>query len=219
MIYGYLRVSTQQQTLENQKFEIEEYLKSINKSVSDIKWIEEKRSGTIDYKERSLGKLLKKLKEGDTLICTEISRLGRNMLMIMEILNHLISKKVALISIKERLIFDNTISAKVISFAFSLSAEIERNLISQRTKEALELRKAQGIKLGRPAGSKNKAYKLDKYEGKIRRLLGENKSLYFIAKSCGRCNFNTLKNYLKYKNILWFFGNSMLKLDIFNLLN
>ena len=78
MVYGYLRVSTQQQTLENQKFDIEEYLKTSNIN-EQIKWYEEKKSGTVDYRQRSLGKLLKRLKSGDILICTEISQLGRNM--------------------------------------------------------------------------------------------------------------------------------------------
>lgn len=200
MIYGYLRVSTQQQTLENQKFEITEYLKNNNIN-GTIKFIEEKKSGTISYKDRNLGSLIKKLKSDDVLIVSEISRLGRNMLMIMEILNHILGSKATLISIKEKLIFDNTISSKVISFAFSLSAEIERNLISQRTKKALELRKAMGIKLGRPVGAGNKIYILDKYKLKIEKLLLENTSIYKIAKKC-KCNYNTMKNYLKRNNLI-----------------
>lgn len=201
MIYAYLRVSTTKQTLENQKFEIECFLKNHNIS-GEIKFVKEKKSGTINYKERVLGKLLKRLKKKDILICSELSRLGRSMLMIMEILNILLAKEVIFISTKENLKFDDTISAKVVSFAFSLSAEIERNLISQRTKEALELRKSMGVKLGRPKGSHNKMYKLDKYELKIRKMLSQNYSLYSIAKSCNKCNINTLKNYIKYKEMI-----------------
>lgn len=197
MIYGYLRVSTATQTLENQKFEITEYCKEHN-TTEQICFKEDIKSGTISYKDRTLGKLLKKLRRGDTLIISEISRLGRSMLMVMEILNQLLSKEITLISVKENMIFDNTISSKVITFAFSLSAEIERNLISQRTKEALALRREQGIKLGRPVGAKNKKYKLDKYRSKIEMMLKDNSnSLYKIAKSC-HCNLNTLCNYIKY---------------------
>ena len=197
MIYGYLRVSTTTQTLENQKFEIKEYCKGHN-ITEQICFKEDIKSGTISYKDRTLGKLLKKLKKGDTLIISEISRLGRSMLMVMEILNQLLNKEITLISVKENMIFDNTISSKVITFAFSLSAEIERNLISQRTKEALALRREQGIKLGRPVGAKNKVYKLDRYKTKIEMMLKDkSNSLYKISKAC-HCNLNTLCNYIKF---------------------
>lgn len=197
MIYGYLRVSTTTQTLENQKFEIKEYCKGHN-ITEDIHFMEDVKSGTISYKDRTLGKLLKKLKKGDTLIISEISRLGRSMLMVMEILNQILNKEITLISVKENMIFDNTISSKVITFAFSLSAEIERNLISQRTKEALALRREQGIKLGRPVGAKNKVYKLDRYKTKIEMMLKDkSNSLYKISKAC-HCNLNTLCNYIKF---------------------
>lgn len=202
MLYGYLRVSTQKQTLENQKFEILEYCKNNNLS-TNISFMEDVKSGTVTYKDRTLGKLLRKLKKEDILIISEISRLGRSMLMVMEILNQLLTKGVTLISVKENMIFDNTISSKVITFAFSLSAEIERNLISQRTKEALALRKEQGIKLGRPFNSKNKSYKLDKYKTKIQKmLLDKNNSIYRVSKVC-KCNLNTLKNYIKRNNLIW----------------
>ena len=200
MIYGYVRVSTSKQTVENQKFEITDYL-AHNNFNDEIKFIEETKSGTISYKNRALGKLIKRLKKRDILICSEISRLGRSMLMIMEILNQLLNKEITLITIKENMKFDNSISSKVISFAFSLSAEIERNLISQRTKEALELRKQQGIKLGRPVGSRNKKYKLDKYYSTIVFELSQGTNIYKIAKKCGKCYINTLKNYIKKKSI------------------
>ena len=201
MIYGYLRVSTGKQTVENQKFEIIEYLKH-NNIIENIKFIEEVKSGTVDYKERTLGKLLKKLKENDILICTELSRLGRSMLMVMEILNTILEKQVNLITIKENMKFDNNISSKVISFAFSLSAEIERNLLSQRTKEALALRREQGIKLGRPIGAHNKIYICDKYKDKIIDMLHNDITPYKIAKKF-KLKENTVRNYIKRFNLKW----------------
>ena len=200
MIYGYLRVSTSCQTVENQRFELEEFSK--NKNIKIDKYVEETKSGTITYKDRILGKLLKKLKKGDILICSEISRLGRSMFMIMEILNLLISKEVLFYTVKEGFVMDNSISSKVISFSFSLSAEIERNLISQRTKETLAARKASGIKLGRPKGSKNTKYNLDKYYSKIIKGLQEGWSWYRLGKECGNCGANNIKNYIKAKGIM-----------------
>lgn len=200
MIYAYLRVSTETQTIENQRFEILEYCKKKNLTID--KFYEETKSGTITYKDRVLGKLLKKVKKNDIIICSEISRLGRSMYMIMEILNMLMSKNVTLYTVKEGFTLDSTISSKVVSFAFSLSAEIERNLISQRTKEALCARKAAGIKLGRPEGSHNKVYKLDKYYNKIVAGLQNKESWYSLGKRCGNCGANNIKNYCKYKNLI-----------------
>lgn len=200
MTYIYLRVSTENQILENQKYEIERFCKERNIKID--KYIEEKKSGTITYKDRTLGKLIKKLKKNDILICSEISRLGRSMFMIMEILNILVKKEVKFYTCKEKFVMDNSISSKVISFAFSLSAEIERNLISQRTKEALELRKARGIKLGRPFGSKNKKYKLDKYSNIIKEGIEKKESWYKIAKNCNNANVNSVKNWCRY-NLLF----------------
>ena len=200
MVYGYVRVSTNKQTLENQKFEISQYCK--NNDIKDkIKFIEEIKSGKISYKDRVLGKAIKKMKSNDVLICAELSRLGRSMLDVMEILNIILKKKIKLITIKENMVFDETISSKVISFAFSLAAEIERNLISQRVKEALELRKEQGIKLGRPIGASNKHYMLDCYENIITKMLTLKCSYYSIAKKC-KCNQNTLKNYIVRKHLI-----------------
>ena len=162
MIYGYIRVSTDNQTVENQKFEIQQKGK-----YQVDKWYEETKSGTIDYKKRVLNQCLKIMQKGDILICTEISRLGRSLYMIMEILNRCSKKGITVITIKDNFKLDDSISSKVISFAFGLSAEIERQLISQRTKEALALRRSQGISLGRPQGAKSKKYKLDQYRNKI----------------------------------------------------
>ena len=111
-----------------------------------------------DFRHKRLGILLKKLKKDDILICSEISRLGRNLLQVMTILNFCMQKEIQVWTIKDNYRLGADIQSKVLAFAFSLSAEIERNLISQRTKEALSRIKASGRKLGRQFGSRNKKH-------------------------------------------------------------
>lgn len=159
MIYGYIRVSTDKQTVENQRFEISKYLRKEKLVINE--WIEETISGTVSPKKRNLGKLLEKTKSGDIIICSELSRLGRNMFMIMSILNTLMERGVLVYTVKEGYKLGEDLTSKVLAFAFSISAEIERTLISQRTTEALRRKKAEGVKLGRPKGRKNSHYKLD----------------------------------------------------------
>jgi DNA invertase Pin-like site-specific DNA recombinase len=154
MNYGYIRVSSDKQTVENQRFEIENFCKKNEIAIDG--WIEETISGTKTYSKRALGKLLKKVKEDDLIICAELSRLGRNLFMIMEILNICMNKGCKVWSIKDGYRLGEDIQSKVLAFAFGLSAEIERNLISQRTKEALYRKKAEGVALGRRKGCKNK---------------------------------------------------------------
>ena len=153
MIYGYIRVSSDKQTVENQRFEINNFCER-NKLVIDG-WIEETISGTKSYNKRELGKLLKRVQKDDLIICAELSRLGRNLFMIMEILNICMTKECRVWTIKDNYRLGEDIQSKVLAFAFGLSAEIERNLISQRTKEALARKKAEGITLGRPKGRKS----------------------------------------------------------------
>ena len=153
MTYGYIRVSTDKQTVENQRFEIDSFCKKQNLKIDG--WIEETISGTKNFDKRKLGELLKIVKKNDLIICAELSRLGRNLFMIMEILYICMNKECKVWTIKDNYRLGDDIQSKVLAFAFGLSAEIERNLISQRTKEALALRKAQGIKLGRKIGSRN----------------------------------------------------------------
>ena len=143
MTYGYIRVSTDKQTVENQFYEIKKWSAARNLTIDG--WIHETISGTKNYTKRKLGSLLGNVTQDDTIICTELSRLGRNFFMIMEILNICIAKKCNIQTIKENF---------VLAFAFSISAEIERQLISQRTKEALAARKASGKKLGRIPGKR-----------------------------------------------------------------
>lgn len=183
MIYGYIRVSTDKQTVENQRFEINDFCKRNEICVS--KWIEETISGSKGVDDRKLGKLLKRMKKGDILVCSELSRLGRNLLMIMGILNECMNRDICVWTIKDNYRLGSDINSKVLAFAFGLSAEIERNLISQRTKEALARKKAEGVILGRPVGRKNSKLKLTGQEQKIQQLLDKQVSFAAIARILG----------------------------------
>ena len=157
MIYGYIRVSSDKQTVENQRFEINNFCSREAMSIDG--WIEETISGTKSYSKRELGKLLNRVQKDDLIICAELSRLGRNLFMIMEILNICMTKECRVWTIKDNYRLGEDIQSKVLAFAFGLSAEIERNLISQRTKEALARKKAEGVVLGRPVGRKTEESK------------------------------------------------------------
>ncbi len=194
MIYGYIRVSSDKQTVENQRFEINKFCDK--KEIKIDGWIEETISGTKAYDKRLLGKLLEKVKKDDLIICAELSRLGRNLFMIMEILNICMSKECKVWTIKDNYRLGDDIQSKVL--AFGLSAEIERNLISQRTKEALARKRAEGVVLGRPKGKKTaeEKYKLYKKKDLIVGLLAEGVSQRQIAKIC-KVDRNTFARYIK----------------------
>lgn len=195
MIYGYIRVSTDKQTVENQRFEINNFLKLQNLNADS--WIEETISGTKNYDKRQLGKLLKKLQANDILVCTEISRLGRSLFMVMEILNICMKKNCRVWTIKDNFRLGDDIQSKVLAFAFGLSAEIERNLISQRTREALARKKEEGIVLGRPKGRISSYTKLTGKEKMIKEMLNENKTITSIAKKC-QVNRGTIYRFLNH---------------------
>ena len=196
MIYGYIRVSSDKQTVENQRFEINNFCTKENLKIDG--WIEETISGTKNYNKRELGRLLKMTIKDDLIICAELSRLGRNLFMIMEILNICMTKECRVWTIKDNYRLGDDIQSKVLAFAFGLSAEIERNLISQRTKEALARKKAEGVILGRPKGRKSspEKHKLFGKDVLITELLKENISKRKIATIC-KVDRNTLARYLK----------------------
>lgn len=193
MNYGYIRVSSDKQTVENQRFEITKYAEQTGLVIDG--WIEETISGTKSYNKRKLGDLLKTVGKGDLIICAELSRLGRNLFMIMEILNICMTKECRVWTIKDGYRLGDDIQSKVLAFAFGLSAEIERSLISQRTKEALARKRAEGIVLGRPKGSLSAKVKLSGKETLIQGLLDENVSQSEIARIL-KVNRATVKRFI-----------------------
>lgn len=194
MVYAYIRVSTDKQDCENQKFEILKFCQYNNIVIDE--WIEETISGIKNPEKRKLGKILKSAKEGDLIICTEISRLGRSLYMIIDILHKCMDKGVTVQTIKDNFCLRDDISSKVLSFAFALAAEIERTLISQRTKEALARKRQEGVILGRPKGSRNKKVKLSGKESAIDVLLKEGCSYSEIARLL-HCDRSTLTRFVK----------------------
>ena len=178
----------------NQRFEINAFCQKENLRVDG--WIQETISGTKATDKRQLGRLLRKVRKDDLIICAELSRLGRNMFMIMNILNTCMEKECKVWTIKEGYRLGEDLQSKVLAFAFGLSAEIERQLISQRTKEALARKKAEGVMLGRKEGSHNAHYKLDDMAATIYHLLSLGQSREKIAKACG-VSKGTLIRWLK----------------------
>ena len=179
-VIGYIRVSTDKQTLEHQQFEIKQFAK--NQGLKIDMWVEEKISSRKALKNRKLGTLLDNLQENDIIISCEISRLGRSLLEVMRILETCLNKNCQVWTIKENYRLGNDIQSKVLAFAFGLAAEIERKLISDRTKSSLANIKASGKKLGRPLTAESKKLKLSKNTKKIKNLLAKGISKSQIAR-------------------------------------
>ena len=194
MIYGYIRTSTDKQNNENQHYEIEQFAK--NNNIIIDKWIEETISSKKDLDERKLGKLLKKIKQDDIIIASELSRLGRNLLQVMSILHHCMDVGCQVWTIKDNYRLGTDIQSKVLAFAFGLSAEIERSMISQRTKRCLDRLRAEGKHIGRNKGSKNKSTKLSGKDDLIKRLLLQNIQKKQIAKML-KVDYTTLYKFIK----------------------
>jgi len=181
-VYAYLRTSTDKQTysLDNQKFELLNFASDKKRLIHER--VEETISGTRSAEERKLGKILEQLKEGDVLIVSELSRLGRNLLEVMSILHTCMSRHIQVFTVKEKYELGNNLSSKILAFAFSLAGEVERQLISQRTIQGLQARKAAGMILGRPKGSLNEHTKLSSKEADIQQLLQKKLSYASIGR-------------------------------------
>ena len=182
-IIGYIRVSSNKQTLQHQRYEIEQF--AIQNNIVVNKWVMETVSSRNSLNKRRLGQLLEELTDGDILIAAEISRLGRSLLEVMRILETCLNKNCQVWTLKENYRLGNDIQSKVMAFAFGLSAEIERNLISQRTKASLESVRASGKKLGRPFSAQSQKLKLSKNAEKVKKLLDMGYTRYRIAKIMG----------------------------------
>jgi DNA invertase Pin-like site-specific DNA recombinase len=193
MTYGYIRVSTDKQTVNNQRYEIERFCSKNNVKIEQ--WIEETISGAKSPEKRMLGSLLAEVRKGDLIICSELSRLGRSLFMIMSILNHLMLNEVRIWTIKDNYRLGDNIQSKVLAFAFGLSAEIERELVSQRTKEALARKRSEGMVLGRPCG-KASHVKLSGREQEIQTLLSSHLTKSAIGRIYG-VNRKTVVTFLK----------------------
>jgi len=175
---AYLRVSTLEQDLDKNKSDILFFANENN--LGKVHFIEEKISGAIHWKKRELGSIIDSLSTDENLIVSEFSRLGRSMLECMEIITLCLEKKINLYSIKGAWKLDNSIQSKIMAMVFSIASEIERDLISKRTSEALRARKAKGLPLGRPKGTGKS--KLDGYKEEIIALLNNGSSKVFVAK-------------------------------------
>ncbi len=189
---AYLRVSSVDQDIGKNKADI---LKLANdKGLGQVFFVEEKISGKVPWRDRKIAGILEELKNGDNILVSELSRLGRSMLECMEILSIATQKKINIFAVKGNWQLDNSIQSKIIAMAFSMAAEIERDLISQRTKEALRIKKEAGIKLGRPPGTGKS--KLDKFRPEIEALLTNGSSQRFIARRYGTVESNLI-NWMK----------------------
>lgn len=195
MIYAYIRVSTEKQSVSSQEFEIRNW--AGQKGITIDKWVRESASGTVAPEKRKLGATIRKMKGGDMLVATEISRLGRNVLMIMSVLNLCSERRIEIRTIKDNFHLSNDLNSKIIAFAFALAAEIERNLISQRTREALADKKASGVKLGRPQGSYKLLTKINEDLPEIEKKISRGVSKAEIARQYG-IHRNTLNKYLNH---------------------
>lgn len=190
--YGYLRVSTADQDLEKDKYNVLEFANNL--ASVPVLWVEEKVSGKVHWRKRAIGDLVDQMVAGDTLIVSELSRLGRSMLECMEILSICTEREIRVYAVKGSWRLDNSIQSKIVAMAFSMAAEIERDMISSRTKEALAARKRAGVKLGRPAGPGKS--KLDKWRPEIEALLANGSTQAFIARRYGTTPGN-LNRWLK----------------------
>lgn len=197
-VFAYIRVSNDTQTTENQRFEILKFADS--KKILVNEWIEEIASGLKKAQERKLGQILEKLQKGDMLIVSELSRLGRRLMEVMSILNFCMERNIQVFAVKENYELGNNINSKVLAFAFSLSAEIERNLIAQRTKEALARMKSEGKILGRPRGRLSKTTKLTGKENEVVELRAKRVSYAAIGRIFS-VNRLTVKNFVKSRKL------------------
>ncbi len=193
---AYFRVSTQDQDLDKNKADILHFANQ--KGLGKVEFVEEKVSGTVSWKKRKVADVLESLTEGDSILVSEFSRLGRSMLECMEIISIALEKKINIYALKGNWELEDSMQSKIMAMVFAMAAEIERDMISKRTKEALRVKKEQGIKLGRPKGPGKS--KLDKFKPEIQALLNNGSTQKFIANRY-EVTEATMSNWMKKNNI------------------
>lgn len=193
---AYLRVSTLDQDLEKNKAAILHLANE--KNLGKVEFVQEKVSGKVSWKKRKIAQLLEELDKGDVILLSEFSRLGRSMLECMEIISIAMEKGIKMYTVKGHWQLDNTIQSKVMAMVFSMASEIERDLISKRTRESLKARKLAGVKLGQPKGPGKS--KLDAYRPEIEALLNNGSTQKFIAARY-QVTEATLSNWIKKNKI------------------
>ena len=201
MIWAYYRVSTDDQDYKNQKSGVLKFCEYRGFEI-DKEVIEEGMSGKIHFKKRELGKLIRKLKKGDTLIVSELSRLSRQMTDCVELAKIFTDKEVTVHCVKENMEISNSALGLMVMSVFAFSAQIERERISERTKEALQRRKAEGFKIGRKEGSKNLKHKLDGIGDEIQKMLDKNITKKIICKKFN-ITYPTLRKFINERTEQW----------------
>jgi DNA invertase Pin-like site-specific DNA recombinase len=195
--FAYLRVSRDTQDVANQKYGILDYCNG--KGISPVTLVEDTESRNKPWRERRIGQILEEATEGDVILAAEISRLGGSPLQVLEILEDASKKQVSVHIVKSQIVMDGSLQSAIIATVLGLAAQIEREFISVRTKEALARRKAEGVKLGRPRGEAPRL-KLDSQREMILDYLGKNVSRRSIARILG-CSPSTLYAWLRRNKI------------------
>lgn len=198
MIYGYIRVSTEKQTVKNQQLAIQQYCKA--RRLRNVVWVAETISGTKKIEKRQLGNLIKSVTSNDMIIVTELSCFGRSLRMILDVLEDLLERHVTVVAIKEGFELGDNMQSRVLAFAFGLCAEVERTLLSERTKQGLVRARKEGKQIGRQKGQKSCKYKLSGKASYIRREREKGRSKRSLAQEL-HVTRTTIHNFMKLKKI------------------
>lgn len=196
--FAYLRVSTDHQDAKNQKLGVLDYCN--NRGISVLTFVEDTASGKSPWRDRAIGNILEKAQKGDVIVASEISRLGRSTLQVLEIMEMAAQKGVAVHIAKNNMVLDGSMQSTITATILGLAAQIEREFISARTKEALAKRKNDGFKLGRPKGQAD-FLKLDSFRDDITNYLKKGINKRAIAKLI-ECSPSTLYKWLKRRHII-----------------
>ena len=198
-VYAPLRVSRDKQDVRNQKFGIKHYAETLG--LEPVQYSEDVVSALVEWRKRGIGEVMKTVEAGDHIIVSEISRLARTTLEVLEIAREALDKKVSIHVVKQNIVIDGSINSQIMVTVLGLVAQIERAFISERTKEALARKKSEGVTLGRPKGSKAKKLKLDDHAKEIEKYLAKGLSKSAICKLV-ECSRPTLDSWLERQETL-----------------